>query len=150
MSKKTIVILGVAFVLVFFIGFLIGDSSAIARVNEMSRTTGSSSLTDYSTPPITPTTAPVVTTPPPAPVVTPTDKLTMTMAKFTQLKDGMSYEDATKIIGEPGEVASESGTKGDALHTIMYQYNGEGDIGANANLMFQGDKLINKAQFGLK
>ena len=86
----------------------------------------------------------------PIPASTPANKPTMTMAEFAQLKDGMNYEDATKIIGEPGEVVSESGTKGDALHTIMYQYNGEGDLGANANLMFQGNKLINKAQFGLK
>ena len=76
--------------------------------------------------------------------------LTMTMSEFTQLKDGMSYEEATKIIGGPGEIMSESGTKGDALHTVMYQYKGEGDLGANANLMFQGNKLKNKAQFGLK
>jgi hypothetical protein len=32
----------------------------------------------------------------------------------------------------------------------MYKYKGEGELGANANLMFQGDKLANKAQMGLK
>lgn len=78
------------------------------------------------------------------------DKPTMTKSEFTQLKDGMSYEDATTIIGGPGELVSESGTKGDALHTVMYQYKGEGDLGANANVTFQGDKLNTKAQFGLK
>ena len=78
------------------------------------------------------------------------NKPTMTMEEFSQLKDGMSYEDATAIIGGPGEVMSESGTKGEALHTIMYQYKGEGDLGANANVMFQGNKLNTKAQFGLK
>lgn len=75
---------------------------------------------------------------------------TMTMVEFTQLKDGMSYEEATKIIGGPGEVMSESGSKGDPAHTVMYTYKGEGSLGANANVMFQGEKLINKAQFGLK
>ena len=91
-----------------------------------------------------------VPAPTPAPVVTPANKPTMTMAEFTQLKTGMSYEEATKIIGGPGEVMSESGSKGDPAHTVMYTYKGEGDLGANANLMFQGDKLMNKAQFGLK
>ena len=88
--------------------------------------------------------------PTPIPVPAPTNKPTMTMAEFTQLKTGMTYEEATKIIGGPGEVMSESGSIGDPAHTVMYTYKGEGDLGANANLMFQGDKLMNKAQFGLK
>ena len=75
---------------------------------------------------------------------------TMSKAEFTQLKDGMSYEEATKIIGGSGEVMSESGSKGDATHTVMYAYKGEGDLGANANVIFQGEKLMNKSQFGLK
>jgi len=78
------------------------------------------------------------------------NKPTMTKAEFGQLATGMSYEDATSIIGGPGEVVSESGTKGGALHTVMYTYKGEGDIGANANVMFQNNKLNTKAQFGLK
>lgn len=78
------------------------------------------------------------------------NKPTMTKAEFDQLKDGMSYEEATKIIGGPGEVMSESGSVGDPLHTVMYSYKGEGDLGANANIMFQGNKLNTKAQMGLK
>lgn len=77
-------------------------------------------------------------------------KASKTMAEFTQLKDGMTYEEATAIIGGPGEVLSESGSPGEALHTIMYSYKGESGLGANANIMFQGNKLNNKAQFGLK
>lgn len=34
--------------------------------------------------------------------------------------------------------------------TVMYQYKGEGQMGANANFMFQENKLQNKAQFGLE
>ena len=99
----------------------------------------------------TPAPAPAsVPIPTPAPVVAPANKPTMTKAEFDQLKDGMSYEEATKIIGGPGEVMSESGSKGDAAHTVMYTYKGEGSLGANANVMFQGEKLITKAQFGLK
>lgn len=74
----------------------------------------------------------------------------MNKAEFDQLKTGMSYEQATIIIGGPGEVTAESGAKGDAMHTVMYSYKGDGDLGANANVMFQGDKLNTKAQMGLK
>ena len=74
-------------------------------------------------------------------------------AEFDQLKTGMSYKEAVGIIGGNGEVLSESGTPGGTgfdIHTVMYMFEGESGIGANANLMFQGDKLQNKAQFGLK
>jgi len=74
----------------------------------------------------------------------------MHKAEFDQLKSGMSYKECTAIIGGPGEVVSESGSPGDQFYTVMYQYKGEGELGANANLMFQGDKLANKAQMGLK
>jgi len=92
----------------------------------------------------TPASAPA---PKPAPV---TNKQTMTKAEFDQLKSGMTYEEATKIIGGPGEVMSESGSPGEDAHTVMYTYKGEGSLGANANVMFQGNKLMNKAQMGLK
>lgn len=74
----------------------------------------------------------------------------MTKAKFDEIQNGMTYEEVTKIIGGEGEVLSESGQKGQQFHTIMYQYEGVGNLGANSNLMFQEGKLVNKAQFGLK
>jgi len=112
---------------------------------------GDKPATDTTTPKATTTQPTTTTQPAAAPVATkPVNKPTMNMAEFSQLKSGMSYQEATAIIGGPGEVMSESGSPGESLHTIMYMYNGEGDMGANANLMFQGDKLQNKAQFGLK
>lgn len=74
----------------------------------------------------------------------------ITKAAFDKLKNGMSYEEATSIIGYNGELISESGEKGDSTYTVMYMYYGSGILGSNANLMFQGDKLMNKAQMGLK
>ncbi|MED0672124.1 hypothetical protein P4S95_18260 [Aneurinibacillus aneurinilyticus] len=56
-------------------------------------------------------------------------------------------KEVEKIIGGPGELVSESGNKGEPLHTIIYAYK---DLGANANFLFQGNKLQNKAQIGLK
>ncbi len=71
-------------------------------------------------------------------------------AEFDQIKSGMTYEQVKEIIGGEGEVISESGNPGDQFHTVMYQYEGEGELGANASFTFQGGKLVNKAQFGLK
>jgi outer membrane protein assembly factor BamE (lipoprotein component of BamABCDE complex) len=69
--------------------------------------------------------------------------------KFNQIQNGMTYEEVVAIIGADGEVISESGEKGTDLHTIMYEWKAEGGFGANANFMFQGGKLANKAQFGV-
>lgn len=93
--------------------------------------------------------APSAPTPPPAPKQ---DDLAgiMTKAKFDQIQNGMTYEAVSKIIGGPGELTSETGTKGDQFYTAIYSYKGNGDIGANAILMFQDDKLMNKTQMGLQ
>lgn len=72
------------------------------------------------------------------------------LAEFQKIKAGMSYSQVVSIIGGSGTVMSESGSSGDPLHTIMYSWEGQGGFGANANIMFQGGKMINKAQFGLK
>jgi len=78
------------------------------------------------------------------------NKPTMTKAEFDQIKDGMSYEEVAAIVGGPGELQAESGTPGDQFHTVSYKFDGEGSMGANAQLMFQGGKLNMKAQMGLK
>jgi hypothetical protein len=74
----------------------------------------------------------------------------VTKAQFDKIKTGMSYSQVKKIIGADCTVQSESGTKGTALHTVMYGCDGSGQLGANMNFMIQGGKLITKAQFGLK
>ena len=70
--------------------------------------------------------------------------------EFEQIQSGMTYEEVVSIIGGEGEVLSESGNKGEDLHTVMYQWDGESGFGANANAMFQGGKLNTKSQFGLE
>jgi hypothetical protein len=79
-----------------------------------------------------------------------TSKVTITKAEFDKIQNGMTYEQVKQIVGGEGHLVSESGKPGTAEHTAIYDYQGEGDIGANATLMFQGGKLINKSQFGLK
>lgn len=76
----------------------------------------------------------------------------ITMAKYLQLKNGMSYNEVTRILGKPGEEMSRNKMDGvagvmDSVETIMYQWiNGNG---SNMNAMFQNDKLVQKSQFGL-
>ncbi|CAH1230598.1 hypothetical protein PAECIP111891_06693 [Paenibacillus allorhizoplanae] len=101
----------------------------------------------------TPTPKPATPTPVPTPKPTPKNKESISKEEFDAIKTGMTYDEVSKIIGGPGEVLSESGTKGGTgldIHTVMYMYKGEGSLGANSNMMFQNEKLINKAQIGLK
>lgn len=72
----------------------------------------------------------------------------MTLNEFNSLSTNMSYEDAVKIVGGEGVVISEVDMSG--YKTTMYQWEGKGDAGANANVTFQNGKLISKAQYGLK
>ncbi|WP_203363042.1 DUF3862 domain-containing protein [Bacillus sp. REN10] len=74
----------------------------------------------------------------------------ISLKEFEQIQNGMTYEEVAEIIGGEGEKQSETGSPGTDLHTVIYSYNGEKGIGANANFTFQGGKLMNKAQFGLE
>jgi hypothetical protein len=76
--------------------------------------------------------------------------ITVTLDEFNKVENGMTYEEVVAILGGEGNMLSETGEKGTDFYTIMYEYSGEGDLGANANFMFQGGKLQNKSQFGLK
>lgn len=74
----------------------------------------------------------------------------MTLAKFTEIKNGMSYAQVTAIMGGEGAMSSEVGSPGDPYYTVAYTYTGIGYLGANAILMFQGGKLNTKSQMGCK
>lgn len=78
----------------------------------------------------------------------------LTLSKYNQIENGMTYAQVVNIIGCEGEVEVESGKEGTSLHTISYRYMGsdkvKGSLGANASFMFQGGELVMKAQLGLK
>ena len=78
----------------------------------------------------------------------------LTLSKYNQIENGMTYEEVVELIGCEGTQASEVGEKDSDLYTVAYTYMGKeqvkGDTGANANFMFQGGKLTTKAQLGLK
>lgn len=67
---------------------------------------------------------------------------------FQQIRNGMTYRQVEKIIGKEGTLLS---SYGEGEHnTFIMQWNGYGSIGANATVTFQNNKVISKAQFGLK
>ncbi len=73
----------------------------------------------------------------------------ITLEKFNKIETGMTYEQVVEIIGEEGTVLSESNVLNDEkYHTIMYSWKAKNQI-ANANVTFQGGKVISKAQMGL-
>jgi len=70
----------------------------------------------------------------------------VTLANFNRVRTGMSDNEVFSILGN-GEVLSESG-EGE-YHTIMYSWKADNGI-ANMNVMFQGGKVMSKAQLGLE
>lgn len=88
----------------------------------------------------------VVVRPPRTPVPKPSDgSVVATKADYDAIEEGMSYSDVRRIIGAAGEEISSSQVAG--YTTIMYSWKNAN--GSNMNVMFQNDKLVNKAQFRL-
>jgi hypothetical protein len=69
----------------------------------------------------------------------------ITAEEYAQLHDGMSYSEAVSVIGDPGEEVSRTNMAG--YVTVMYSW--KNYDGSNANAMFQNDRLVSKAEFGL-
>jgi hypothetical protein len=72
----------------------------------------------------------------------------VSLAQFQQLRDGMTYGEAVGVLGGSGTEQSRSNIAD--IVTVMYSWPGSGSLGANMNAMFQNDKLVVKAQFGLR
>lgn len=71
----------------------------------------------------------------------------VTKAQYDALSDGMTYSEAVRVLGCEGEEMSSSSLGN--IKTVMLMWEGRG-LGANMNAMFQNDRLVTKAQFGLK
>jgi hypothetical protein len=70
----------------------------------------------------------------------------LTMANYQRLDTGMSYAEVAAILGNGGEEMSRNEIAG--ITTVMYMWRRFG--GGNMNAMFQNDRLIQKAQSGLR
>jgi hypothetical protein len=89
--------------------------------------------------------APSITiAPAPAPVAAAAPAVTK--AKYDQLRTGMKYAEAAKILGSPGEEMSSSQLAG--IKTAMYRW--QNDDFSSLTAMFQNDKLVTKSQFRLR
>lgn len=84
--------------------------------------------------------------PPDAPQSTVVVQQPITRLQFELLHDGISYREACSLLGRPGVEISRSSFAG--YVTVMYQW--QNDNYSNMNAMFQNDRLVTKAQAGLK
>ena len=75
---------------------------------------------------------------------------TINLEEFNAIQEGMTYQEVTDIVGSSGELVSESGMSGSDYYTQLRSWEGEGSLGANANVMFQGGVVVSKSQFGLQ
>lgn len=77
----------------------------------------------------------------------------VTRAEYDQIHHAMSYSEVVSIIGSSGEENSSNRLEGipgvmDSVFTVMYSW--QNRDGSNMNAIFQNDKLVTKAQFGLR
>ena|SRR5579863_7457247 len=71
--------------------------------------------------------------------------LTVTQTDYERIESGMTYGQVLAIIGAPGVELSRSEIAGYA--TVMYSWKNWN--GSNMNAVFQNDRLVTKAQFGI-
>ena len=74
----------------------------------------------------------------------------ITLSIFNQLQSGMTYAEVRDMIGADGVLTSSVDIGDYQYKTETYTWDGAGDFGANAIIMFQGGWLTSKAQYGLK
>ena len=76
---------------------------------------------------------------------------TISLEEFEQIQIGMSYQEVFDLVGSRGELLSEADLGlGDEYYTAIYSWDGEGSLGANASVTFQGGYVTSKAQAGLE
>lgn len=75
---------------------------------------------------------------------------TISMSEFERIETGMTYDEVVEIVGTDGELSTSVDMFGSELKTEMYVWRGNGSIGSNANVTFQGGTVIAKSQVGLK
>lgn len=75
----------------------------------------------------------------------------ISLEEFEQIQTGMSYQEVFDLVGSRGELLSEADLGlGDEYYTAIYSWDGEGALGANAIVTFQGGYVTSKAQAGLE
>ena len=75
-------------------------------------------------------------------------KPSITKAQFDQIKEGMSRNEVTAIVGDPGQVQFETGTG--KAYGALYSYWGDGSANSIATMLFQAGILIKKHERNLQ
>jgi uncharacterized protein DUF3862 len=70
----------------------------------------------------------------------------LTMAKYEAIREGMSYEEVVKIIGRKGQESSRSSMAGQT--SVIYTW--KTWTGSNVIVQFLNDRVVTKAQAGLR
>ena len=68
----------------------------------------------------------------------------------SRYKGNTVNQEVTDIVGSSGELISETDIGVPEYYTQMRSWDGEGLLGANANVIFQNGVVTSKAQFGLQ
>lgn len=74
------------------------------------------------------------------------DNPIVTLIKYQQIRENMSYSDVNAIVGVIGQEMSSTDISGETV--VMYSW--PNPDGSNITAFFQNDKLQTKSQFGLK
>ncbi|TGE32571.1 DUF3862 domain-containing protein [Desulfosporosinus sp. Sb-LF] len=76
--------------------------------------------------------------------------LTISKAKYNQLKYGDTYEKVKGLLGGTGEVVTESGIKGSKDYTATYLCHVKSPSAGEVFLAFKDNKLVNKMEVNLQ
>lgn len=71
----------------------------------------------------------------------------VTLEKFNQIENGMTYDEVKQIIGSDGTLSTEAGSG--EYNTKIYYWYGEDNI-SNATISFTNDQVTAKSQIGLE
>jgi hypothetical protein len=93
----------------------------------------------------TPPSKPLYEPPPQKTATADTPKNKLTLTQYGQLKDGIRYEEAVKIIGLEGKIDSDSSFGGNKMTTYIWK-----TPGAQITVVFMNNKLSSKFQYGLE
>lgn len=87
---------------------------------------------------------------PPTPANEKKNTVSISKAKYNQLKYGDTYEKIKSLLGGTGEVVTESGTKGSKNYTVTYLCHVKSPSGGEVFLAFKDNKLVNKMEVNLQ
>lgn len=72
----------------------------------------------------------------------------ITLDEYNKIEMGMTHQQVKNIVGGAGKITAQSEVAG--ISSVVVEFEGSGDMGANANVTFQDGRVVAKAQYGLR